>query len=397
MTIGGNMSDSLAPAALAEAKGEPRKYVLRHLNGVRIIAALWVVAYHYQPQIYGLLPELKFLSTLTGAGYLAVDLFFVLSGFIICYQYLGRFTRPTWRGYGSFLVKRLARIYPAHLTVLLALAALVIGSSAIGTKVSDPDSYSVSGFFMDLFLLRSWVGDSQGWNIPAWSLSAEWLAYALYPAIALGAVWLSSKRPSTLFFAAGLIVILEGVATWIYPSSHMPVPAARILLAFSLGCLVYLASKKFPHGQLAGWLGALALIALLIVPALIPIGGIRASVALLLSALVILLLATGSGRPVRALGSKTMNTGGLISFSLYLAHVPALMILVRLLPVERFDDGSLPVRAGVAALYLVLAVVAGSILYRLVEKPAHRLIVSAYEKRAGQDLDNAAVRVSLRG
>lgn len=145
-----------------------------HLNGVRIIAALWVIAYHYQPQIYGILPELGFLAPITGTGYLAVDLFFVLSGFIICYQYLGRFSIPTRRDYGSFLVKRLARIYPAHLAVLLALAVMVVTSKLIGVKVSNPDSYSVGGFFIDLFLVRPWVGDSQGWNIPAWSLSAEW-------------------------------------------------------------------------------------------------------------------------------------------------------------------------------------------------------------------------------
>ncbi|WP_459790628.1 acyltransferase family protein [Arthrobacter sp. AD-310] len=386
MPTGGNMSDALAPARQIQPTAH-RKNVLRQLNGVRIIAALWVVVYHYQPQIYGLLPESTFLAAITGAGYLAVDLFFVLSGFIICYQYLGRFARPTKRGYARFLVKRIARIYPAHLAVLLALATLVIASRTVGAEVSNADNYSTSGFFLDLFLIRSWVGDSQGWNIPAWSLSAEWLAYVLYPVIALGVTWLGSKRLTFLLIAALLIVLLEGLATWAYPSSHMPVPAARIVLAFSLGCIVYLVSKRVRLSEKKGWLGVGSLIALLAVPAVLPEEPVRASLAVLLSGIVILLLACGSGRPVRTLGALPLNAGGQISFSLYLAHVPALMILVRVIPVERFVDSPLPLRVAVVALYIVLAVVAGAILYLGIEKPAHSIIVKWYEKRADKPME----------
>jgi peptidoglycan/LPS O-acetylase OafA/YrhL len=397
MTIGGSMSDSAALGTKqAYDKPATKKHTLRHLNGVRIIAALWVVAYHYQPQIYGLLPEMKFLTPVTGIGYLAVDLFFVLSGFIICYQYLGRSARRSIPDYKEFLIKRLARIYPAHATVLLALAALVIGSNLVGVKVSDQDNYGAWGFVMDLFLFRSWIGDSQGWNIPAWSLSAEWLAYALYPLIAVAAVWMSTKRSSAILGGASLLVALEGIATWIYPSSHMPVPAARILLAFSLGGLVYLSSKRTSHKLMNGWLGVASLGALMIIPALIPVGGLRASVALLLAGFTIHFLATGVGWPIRVLGSRPLNNGGLISFSLYLAHVPALMILVRVLPVDRFDEATLPIRAVVVLLYVALAMASGTVLYRLVEQPAHRRILARVKKRSRR-ADSPALQLGRSG
>ncbi|MDT0168121.1 acyltransferase [Pseudarthrobacter sp. BRE9] len=383
MPNGGNTSDSFASVRRLDATKGHKKNLLRQLNGVRIVAAMWVVLYHYQPQIYGILPELAFLAPVTGMGYLAVDLFFVLSGFIICYQYLGRFSHFTRIAYVRFLVKRLARIYPAHFAVLLALAVFVLGSDAIGVKITDPENYSASGLVLDLFLLRSWVGDSQGWNIPAWSLSAEWLAYVLYPVLALGVTWLAVRRTRLLLVAASLIVLFEGLATSVYPSSHMPVPAARILLAFSLGCVVYLLSNKITHSEKNGWLGMGSLVALLVLPASISVDGLRASVSLLLAGLVILLLATGSGRPIRLLGARLLNAGGLISFSLYLAHVPALMLIVRTLPAERFYDSAIFFRLAVAALYLIFAVAAGSFLYQLVERPAHKMLLNVFDKRLG--------------
>lgn len=375
------MSEALAPIQQAVQRPLTKKNLLRQLNGVRIVASLWVVAYHYQPQIFGILPELRFLAPVTSIGYLAVDLFFVLSGFIICYQYLERFSNPSSRDYVGFLIKRLARIYPAHLAVLLALALLVVGSSVVGAKVSDPDNYSIWGFFMDLFLFRSWVGDSQGWNIPAWSLSAEWLAYVLYPLVALATVWIAKKRASVILCSAAGLIVLEGVATWIYPSSHMPVPAARIMLAFGLGCLVYLIFKRTAHSVRNGVIGIAALGALLLIPALAPSGGLRASIALLLAGFTIFFLSTASGWPMQVLGSRFFNSGGHISFSIYLAHVPALMVMVRVLSVERFDDSSLLVRGGIAFLYMAIAVMSGAFLYHFVEKPAQRWIVGALAKR----------------
>lgn len=100
------------------------------------------------------------------------------------------------------------------------------------------------------------------------------VAYVLYPLIAIVSFWMSAKRSPILLGAAALLVALEGNATWVYPSSHMPVPAARILLAFSLGCIVYLISKRTANRRLNGWLGVTALGLLLWIPAIIPVGGL---------------------------------------------------------------------------------------------------------------------------
>jgi peptidoglycan/LPS O-acetylase OafA/YrhL len=352
-----------------------RRLEIRHLTGIRIIAAMWVVLYHYQTQVYGLLPELKFLTPVTSIGYLAVDLFFVLSGFILCYQYLDRFRDKSTTDYAGFLWKRLARIYPAHLAVLLGLGVVVISSKLTGIKINDPQNFDLWGFFLDLFLIRSWFGDSQGWNIPSWSLSAEWLAYVLFPLFALAANRLTARSSAVVLIVVGALVSAEGVATWLHPSSHMPIPPARILLAFGVGCLAYVLTQRGNRSSRNGWFGTASILALMTVPALIPVDGFRASASLLLAGATIYFLALGTGGAVDALGSRWPEFGGLISFSVYLVHVPMLMFLVRVFPVAQYAEAHLAIRAIIVGAYVIAVLVAGALLYRFVEVPAQSLMM----------------------
>ena len=82
---------------------------LKPLTTMRFFAAAWVVLYHYWPLLVaGEKPAL------VARGYLGVELFFVLSGFILSHVYLESFGARTF-SYGRFLWARLARIYPVHL------------------------------------------------------------------------------------------------------------------------------------------------------------------------------------------------------------------------------------------------------------------------------------------
>src|SRR6187402_3052636 len=154
----------------------PKRAEIRQLTGVRFIAAIWVVFYHFRFMILGVVPELKPVGFLFEGGYLAVDVFFVLSGYIIAYQYLRAF--PRGRGdYGAFLVKRLARIYPLQLVTLALTVVTVLVGLGIGVPITPASNFTVWGAVQDALLIRGWVVPSQGWNFPAWSLSAEWFAY----------------------------------------------------------------------------------------------------------------------------------------------------------------------------------------------------------------------------
>ncbi len=84
---------------------------LKPLTAMRFFAAMWVVAYHFTPSLGLGMPAL------VGKGYLGVELFFVLSGFILSHVYMEAFGDRRFR-YPDFLWARLARIFPVHLVTL---------------------------------------------------------------------------------------------------------------------------------------------------------------------------------------------------------------------------------------------------------------------------------------
>ena len=112
---------------------------LASLTPLRGIAALWVVLFHFCRYFPAVHPE-----RYTGAvykGYLAVDLFFVLSGFVITHVYQEGFARAVtgWR-YRNFLVARVARVYPLHLAVLLPFVATAIAERVATMRWAAPFS-----------------------------------------------------------------------------------------------------------------------------------------------------------------------------------------------------------------------------------------------------------------
>jgi peptidoglycan/LPS O-acetylase OafA/YrhL len=156
---------------------------LKPLTSLRFIAAFWVLLYHFKDHLglgmgqFGLVAD----------GYLGVDLFFTLSGFILAHVYLTSLEGGGF-GYGGFLKNRIARVYPMHLAALGAMLVLFAGATAIlGVGESNPDAFKWSDLPAHLFMVHAWgttpklsVGISRagrsalnGWRI---SSSRSWLA-----------------------------------------------------------------------------------------------------------------------------------------------------------------------------------------------------------------------------
>src|SRR6266513_2856834 len=96
----------------------PPPQFLPALTSMRGLAAWWVVLYHFRDEV----PKALFGNTLyyvISHGDLAVDFFFELSGFVIALRYAGQFSRPNWAVYKDFLIARLARLYPAYISILV--------------------------------------------------------------------------------------------------------------------------------------------------------------------------------------------------------------------------------------------------------------------------------------
>jgi len=155
---------------------------MNFLTSIRGLAALLVVFYHIK---HYLLP-LAFLGVfypLFADGYLAVDFFLVLSGFIISYKYAVDFKAGVSANYLDFMSRRLARIYPLHAFVMLCFLTLPIGLYVTG-RGYDSSTFGVGSFLAKLFLVDLWwVGTPtwDNWNVPSWTISGELFAYLIFP------------------------------------------------------------------------------------------------------------------------------------------------------------------------------------------------------------------------
>ena len=135
---------------------------MNFLTSIRGLAALLVVFYHIK---HYLLP-LAFLgvfSPLFADGYLAVDFFLVLSGFIISYKYAVDFKAGVSANYLDFMSRRLARIYPLHAFVMLCFLTLPIGLYVTG-RGYDSSTFGVGSFLAKLFLLDLWWVGTPTWT-----------------------------------------------------------------------------------------------------------------------------------------------------------------------------------------------------------------------------------------
>jgi peptidoglycan/LPS O-acetylase OafA/YrhL len=171
---------------------------IRTLTSLRFVAALVIVAYH----ITLILPYgADKWSGLLAKGYLGVDFFFILSGFILAHVYLDAAQARTLNPI-AFYGRRLARVYPVHLLTLgLALAPYAIGILG-GVPEIIPDYMHPGYIASHFFMVHAWgLSDRYILNALSWSISAEWFAYLLFPFFAVA---MARVRPVLmLVFAAG--------------------------------------------------------------------------------------------------------------------------------------------------------------------------------------------------
>jgi len=344
---------------------EPGTGRLDALTGLRGIAAWLVVLYHVRPSLTGIVPGAVVEGL--GKGYLAVDVFFVLSGFVIWLNYADSVASGGWAATGRYLWRRFARVWPLHAVILAAFVALAVGLWATGR---DTSAYPFAELPLHLLMIQNWgFTEALTWNDPAWSISTEFAAYLLFPLLALTAARLPRVSPLTLLGIAGLLCI----AVWALFAANghallgADIPRLglwRCLAEFALGCTACALWRR-SAGTAAGWLGC----ALGWIAGGLALGWPETAIVPLVVISAILALALADGPVSRRLGSGFVLWLGEISYSTYLSHV-LLFTLFKLAFVG--PDLQLGWLGLVAYLALVLAVSAA--LYRWVERPAQRAL-----------------------
>lgn len=184
---------------------------IRALAGARAFPPLVLVMFHFS-EGHGY-RNFWPLDLLAARGYLWVEFFFCLSGFILTHVYGKRLAQIfTRKGYAQFLKARLARLYPLHLFMLLTVLAVVIVTrilAHIGGYHSIFDlryhqDVSVKGFVLSLFLVHGWnTMDRLTWNGVSWFVSVEWALCLLFPLL----LWLANGHAWR-----GIILIAAGAA-----------------------------------------------------------------------------------------------------------------------------------------------------------------------------------------
>ncbi|MGR5151008.1 acyltransferase family protein [Photobacterium swingsii] len=374
------------------------------LTAIRGFAAFFVALFHARLVLFPQWKEeIARTSQLLENSYLWVDIFFILSGFVMMHVYRGSFqqgcTMAKWR---HFMWLRFSRIYPLFLTTLLLLLGWettkhIYGIGFYGGELLN--SWGLAGIpafqgpfntsdtlFANLFLLQSLTNQSLSWNFPGWSLSVEWLCYMLFPII-LALLSFNAKRSSWLPFLVFLLLYgLISTTGTIDLTSGIPA-FLRGLCGFSLGawlCLIRIPQnmKHLISNDIVLFTLAISLVVLL--HHQLETGQIL-SVYLLFA----LLVFCGANHTqntslfMRLFDNKLTQYLGDISYSVYLWHSVLLLIGVEVIHqiapdftswwYQQYSIGAFTLAL---ALYTAVLLAISTASYHLLEKPALRQLRS---------------------
>lgn len=306
------MHDEQREAAVQD-RSQPARF--EALDGWRGICALLVVLFH--APVAGIVHETAFFRH----GYLFVDFFFVLSGFVIAHAFYDRLRGE--QNFGRFFGLRLFRVYPLHLFML----ALFVAFECLMLMTKGPSEAFVGGnsvvALAHNLLMSHSLGtvDTLGWNYPSWSISAELLAYGLFALLVIRAP--RAMLPlMTVTIVAGLVVIalVEGTMDTTVRFGWL-----RCLAGFSLGAVLRLVIWPRAGGRVAvggtAWTLAELACVLLVAVFVSELGGSVLSVAApLVFAFAIYVFGHEGGALSRLLKAGPIAFLGAISYSVYMTH-----------------------------------------------------------------------------
>ncbi|HET6568623.1 MAG TPA: acyltransferase [Rhodothermales bacterium] len=351
---------------------------IRTLTPLRGVAALWILATHVDATIAPLLPAGS--TGLLTKGYLWVDFFFLLSGFVICHVYGDQFARgASPSNIQSYLAARFARLYPMHLFTLT-----VFGVLSVVMRLNHPylvhDDGFVTLFGPKLFFLNLVMGHAFGlshtasWNVLSWSVAAEWWTYLV--AVPLLPLLHGGIRRRIWPVAA---VCVLGLAMLVQATNAQDLNVTydygflRCLFEFTLGVILY---QFYRTGRGAPFFrrDACFVAAAACVLALLHM---RAPDLLLVPifAWLILAAASNTGLVRRILTWRIPQRLGEMSYSIYMVQSIWLFVFMAGLSMAGTGAGSTLSGPGAHLLALTLVgltLLSAGLTYRLIEVPARR-------------------------
>jgi peptidoglycan/LPS O-acetylase OafA/YrhL len=318
-TVGSEHEDIPQPAATpfgneaAEPVVEPARSRsrLRVLDGLRLLAALAVLFYHYTATSDGYwhpagVRQFRLLRHLSAYGWLGVNLFFLISGFVICMS--------SWnRGLGDFFVSRVARLYPAYFVGIAFTTVVVRTFPTPGIpRLNIPD------LLANLTMMQTGL-DVPNADGPYWTLWRELLFYMTFAIV----IWrgVNYRRAVTFCLAWTIISVLTTASK--DPTLHMVVDAEYSMF-FVAGVAMYLIYRFGCNALLLGIVGFSWILAVHQASVLVPL--IAKETSILLSVVVAIITMSFGVVLAAALGWfdnvqwRWLTTAGALTYPLYLIH-----------------------------------------------------------------------------
>lgn len=377
---------------------EPRPAEIKALSGARALPPLMIVLYHFA-DAHKYVPFSEMLGPPVMKGYLWVEFFFALSGFILIHVHGGKALR-----YGDFLKARLARLYPLHLATLLSMLLLMWGLNALAAAnhyVSiyngpNPPQNDWPSFIANLFLVQAWnTVPGLSWNGVSWFVSVLFLLCLIFPVY----LWLSRGGA-----ARGAALIAGGIAWLVLLEWNSQVGLDITFqngifrgmadFAIGVGLAMLYRSLKNTAGPAPEWMhSAMQAAALLALWAALYLTGPRHSRADVLTALaldsLVLVLAFDKGFLARFLSTAPLQKLGEWSFGIYMGQMFWMQIT------RQFDERA--VRYASTAVFgmsfsdamrlveplavLLVCIIWGALLATYVEQPASAALRRLFAQR----------------
>ncbi|WP_036153540.1 acyltransferase family protein [Maribacter forsetii] len=345
------------------------------LDGLRGVFSIMIVFFHYREAF---LPEYLHQFFFIREAYTFVDFFFVLSGYVIAYNY---HSLATWDEFKLYLKKRFIRLFPLlFFTATLALGLDIIGNYFFPSMVDNVDTLPVLLLrYMDTLCFTNSspiLGSTSGMNGVSWSISSEMISYIVFGLISIIAI---KKNNRGLLLG---IVIITSILFAVYNGSYINTGDygfIRGLISFNLGYFVWKISRlNFNVPNIFEYLIPILLLVIFYVLNKLIFGFqkemlILAIVPIFFASAILVLLKT-NGLLSKILSSKPLVFLGDISYSIYLNHFLLVLILPRLffgmfkLPQNNFTQ------LGLFILIIAFVIIFSNLTYKYIEKKGSRLL-----------------------
>ncbi len=366
----------------------PRPRELPALTALRFVLAVYAMLYHVEVAwspapaaarggVAGL------VEAVLSAGYVSVNGFFVLSGFVLAYTYADVDGDVLPRGARAFFRARFARVYPVHVVgIALSVPLLFAANRAAHVPEQPIVAEAMRQVAAVALLVQAWIPSrALDLNGPSWSLSVEAFFYASFPflvrrlaPLGLRALLVVAAVSFCLLLAPPLVhPLAHGIAgaslddrvLLFNPLLHLP----EVVLGVVAGLAFLKGSPCGTRWRQVAFIVTVAIVGILAVSRSLPVGLLHAGLLDPLVALLLVSLAAGWSRPPRGVAMRAATLLGRASFALYVVHKPVYLWMARETGLGRSAPGT-----GFVLAYFALTITVSLVLWAAFEEPARRAL-----------------------